>query len=290
MPASETLVPSKGSTTAADGTTLGWLSLGEGPGLVIVHGAMQSARSQLDLAQLLAPHHRVHLVDRRGRGLSGPYPQASTYTDLEAGDLAAVLAATGARNVMAISSGALIAMRTAVAVPSVERLVAFEPALGLDGSMRIDMFARFQRELANGDLPDAMVTSMIAAEMGPALFRKVPRALLRPMIRKMLNSPTKDGEIPIGDLVTALRVDMSVVRENADALADFAAVRTRTLLIDGTRTRPYLRKAVAQLAGVIPDSRRVSLDGTNHGATQNRDQWGKPDVIAPVLLEFLANS
>ena len=41
------------TVNSADGTPLGILSLGNGPGVVIVHGAMQSATSQLDLAGLL---------------------------------------------------------------------------------------------------------------------------------------------------------------------------------------------------------------------------------------------
>ena len=68
-----------GTTTGRDGVDLGWTSLGQGPGLVIVHGSMQSGRSQLELAQLLAPHFTVHLLDRRGRGRSGPYPQHGPY-------------------------------------------------------------------------------------------------------------------------------------------------------------------------------------------------------------------
>src|SRR5690606_1802032 len=97
-PDTPTLRP--GRTSASDGTPLGWLSVGAGPGLVVVHGAMQSAHSQVDLARLLARHHEVHLVDRRGRGMSGPYPPSADHLRTEIEDLATVLAATGARDVL----------------------------------------------------------------------------------------------------------------------------------------------------------------------------------------------
>jgi alpha/beta hydrolase family protein len=280
-----------GRATAPDGTTIGWLSVGEGPGLVIVHGSMQSARSQLDLARLLAPHHEVHLMQRRGRRLSGPYPDSPPYTGVEVGDVATVLAATGARAVFAISSGALIALRAALAVAGLDRAIAFEPPLSVRGSVRLDQLDRFQTELAAGDLPGAMVTARLAAEMGPSFMARLPRSWLKAMTRRMLTSRKAQGsedEPSVRELAQALRVDLAIVAENADRLDDFAAIRIPTVLMDGTRTRPYLRTAVAALAGVIPGARRVSLDGTNHGVTQNRDQWGRPGRIAPAILEALA--
>lgn len=288
MPAPQTLDATPGSTIAADGTRLGWLSVGEGPGLVIVHGAMQSARSQLDLARLLAGSRRVHLVDRRGRGLSGPIGAAGPYTGKEVDDLAAVLSATGARDILGVSSGALIALRAGLVVPSIDRIIAFEPPLSIDHSVRLDLLDRFLAELTAGDRPNALVSAMLAAEMGPPPLLKLPRAVLRMMTRPMLNGATKPGDVPISDLVTALRVDMRIVAENAERLQDFAEVRNRTLLLDGTKTRPYLRTATAGLAATIPNSRRISLDGTNHSVTSNRAQRGKPDLVAPVLAEFLA--
>ena len=116
-----------GTTRTPDGTDLGWISLGQGPGLVIVHGSMQSARSQLDLGYLLSEHFTVHLLDRRGRGRSGPYAQDGSRTRAEVDDLAAVLDATAATNVLGISSGAIITLRAALSTPMVGKVAVFEP-------------------------------------------------------------------------------------------------------------------------------------------------------------------
>ncbi len=281
-----------GRVVAPDGTALGWLSVGSGPGLVIVHGAMQSAQSQLDLARLLATEHEVHLVDRRGRGMSGPDPASADFLRTEIEDLATVLAATGARDVLGISSGALIALRALASAPAVRRVAAFEPPLLLDGSARLELIARTRQELDAGDLPNAMVSAMRAAEMGPSALLRLPRPVLRSLARRMLSAkPRTSGEVPqtaIHDLACALAADFAIVTGNAGRLDAFPDIQTPVLLVDGTRTRPYLRAAVEALAGTLPNARRVSLAGTDHGVTGNRKQWGRPERIAPSLLEFFS--
>src|SRR5258708_5303263 len=62
-----------GSVPSQDGTAIGYRQLGHGPGVVLVHGAMESAQSHLQLAEALADAFTVYLPDRRGRGRSGPY-------------------------------------------------------------------------------------------------------------------------------------------------------------------------------------------------------------------------
>src|ERR1700730_11268047 len=61
-----------GSVASRDGTTISYRQLGDGPGVVVLHGAMESARSHVQLAEALANSFTVFLPDRRGRGLSGP--------------------------------------------------------------------------------------------------------------------------------------------------------------------------------------------------------------------------
>ena len=67
-----------GSVSSADGTTIGYLRVGQGPALVILHGSNESARSHTQLALALADAFTVYLPDRRGRGRSGPHRPAMT--------------------------------------------------------------------------------------------------------------------------------------------------------------------------------------------------------------------
>lgn len=261
------------------GGTLACHTVGAGEGLVIVHGAMQSGTSQADLAELLASRHTVHLVDRRGRGRSTARVAAAA--DLEVDDVQAVVEATGARRVLGVSSGAILAARVALRVPSLERLVLFEPPLSIDDSMRLGRTAAFDAARARGDLGGAMAVAMRIAEMGPPWMFRLPIPLLAMMSRRMLTAERKP-------LALGLEADVAIIRANAECLADFAAIATPTLVLDGTATRPYLRKAAAALTATIPGARRVSLEGLFHAATQNRDEFGSPDAVAPTLLDFLA--
>jgi len=292
MERTSTMPLRQGITTRRDGVDLGWTSLGQGPGLVIVHGSMQSGRSQLELGQLLAPHFTVHLLERRGRGRSGPYPQHEPPTEVEVDDLAAVLEATGATDVLGISSGGLITLRAALRTPLVAKAAVFEPPLAVDGSIRLDLIDRFMRESDLDDTVNAMVTGMLAAEMGPALFRRLPRRVLSTMTRRMI-ARDDARDLPAGEphlrlLARLLRIDLTIVAENAERLSEFAAITAPTLLIAGSKTPRYLQTAVATLAVTIPGSQRVVVDGTNHSVTQNRAQYGAPQKVAPHLVRFFA--
>src|SRR5215469_7975959 len=98
-----------GYVTSRDGTTIGYRQLGHGPGVVLLHGAMESAQSHMQLAMALANTFTVYVPDRRGRGLSGPF--GSHYgMQREIEDLDALLAKSGAHNVFGVSAGGLICL------------------------------------------------------------------------------------------------------------------------------------------------------------------------------------
>lgn len=269
------------TTSAADGTTLALHSIGAGADVVIVHGAMQSGVSQRDLATLLADRFRVHLLDRRGRGASGPLPTPPTPGTAVA-DLRAVLDATGARCVMGVSSGALIAVRVALEDDRIERLVLFEPPLSVGGSIDLAGADQVVAAVAASNLARAAAIGMKVAEMGPAWMFGLPLPLLTLASRRMLRSPERRR------MAEALPEDFAIVSANAERAPDFAAITAPTLLIDGTATRPYLRRAISTLAAIIPKSKHVELPGQWHSATQNSDEFGHPELVAPAVADFLA--
>ena len=166
------------SVTSADGATIGYRQLVSGsskkPGVLILHGAMEHSRSHVDLAELISPHFDVYLPDRRGRGLSGPVDTASYGVEKEVDDLVAVLGQTGARNVLGVSSGALVILRTVLEARGralVDKAVIFEPPMLVDGVSKDQqkMLTRFEHEQATGDDVGLLVTSMLIAEMGAPL-------------------------------------------------------------------------------------------------------------------------
>ncbi len=283
--------PRFGSTTSADGRTIGWWSFGSGPGLVVVHGAMQSGMSQRDLA-LQLPGNTVHLLDRRGRGASGPWPVGGVRPEQEVADVVAVAKATASTDLFGVSSGAILLMRAALAEKSITRIGVFEPPLAEGNSMNLDRLPAFLRQYQGGDTVGMMVTALKLAQLGPSFMLGTPDWVLRPVTRSMLNKDDSaglvEGLVHVRDLAAALPADFEIVAQNAQRIQDFVGIGIPTLLLRGTKTRPYLRTAVGALARVIPNNRLVELQGTNHGATQNSDQWGNVGAVAPVLQEFFA--
>ena len=115
------------TTTSADGTTIAFDRVGDGPVIVISPGALCDRGSFAEVAEVLASSYAVVNYDRRGRGDSGDTEPYAIEREVE--DLAAVIAANGgaAVNVMGHSSGAMLGLEAAAAGHPMARLVAYEP-------------------------------------------------------------------------------------------------------------------------------------------------------------------
>src|SRR4051794_37640649 len=81
--------PGEGSVRSADGTTIGFVTQGSGPPLLMVHGGMRSTTAWQPLLRALAPAREVTAMDRRGRGRS-PDAGKPYSLEAEAQDVAAV--------------------------------------------------------------------------------------------------------------------------------------------------------------------------------------------------------
>ena len=62
--------PATGTARSADGTAIGYRQLGDGPGLILVHGGLQASQNLLSLASALSGRFTVYIPDWRGRGIS----------------------------------------------------------------------------------------------------------------------------------------------------------------------------------------------------------------------------
>src|SRR5690349_21042450 len=88
---------STGTVTSKDGTAVRYRRLGQGPGVVILHGSMESAQSHMGLAQALADAFTVYLPERRGHNLPGPF-RRDYCMQQEVEDLDALLNETSTHN------------------------------------------------------------------------------------------------------------------------------------------------------------------------------------------------
>lgn len=274
-----------GTAGSADGTVIGYRSVGSGPAVLLVHGGMKAAQHLMDLAGVLAAGFTVHVPDRRGRGLSGPHG-ADFAVRREVEDLQALAAATGATRIFGLSSGALVTLRTALETPSLERIALYEPPLSVAGSAPIGWVPRYQREIAAGRSASALVTALKGLGTEPA-FERVPRFLLVPFLSlgaRLQRDPSGD-DVPIPELIPTIGYDMRIVREMADTAPDYAALAARVLLLDGGKSPEYLHQAVAELAAVLPHAQRVTFPNLGHDGPEDD---GDPRQVGAALREFFA--
>jgi pimeloyl-ACP methyl ester carboxylesterase len=284
-----------GSVTSADGTTIGYLRVGQGPAVVVLHGSNESARSHTKLAMALADAFTVYLPDRRGRGLSGPHqPGHSMRTEIE--DLAAVLAESGAHKVFGVSVSALIALQAARIVPAIRQIAAYEPALLMDQSGTYTAWVtRFDQEMTRGQVGDALITSLYGLDLAPLAFKVVPRRLLVAATNAAMK---KEDMKAAGEAVTmrkiapTLRYEGLLLAEMAGTIATFADVPADVLLLGGDMKRPaFIRPAFDALARTPPHSRSAVFPGLDHGGSGDpgpANRGGKPETIAPEIRSFFA--
>jgi pimeloyl-ACP methyl ester carboxylesterase len=278
------------SVTSRDGTTIGYRRFGRGPGLILLHGSMSSGAHHVELARLLADTFTVIVPDRRGRGLSGPY-RSGDELQQELEDVAALLAATGATNLWGLSSGACIALHAARTMPAIAKVGIYEPPLIPDRAGAAAFLARFDDEMARGRIGEAMITAMRGAEMGPGWFRALPKALTA---RLAMMGMAQEAKKPAGpyptmrELSQTLHADFAIVAESSGRLDDYREIRANVLLMGGSKSPAFLKRALADLARVLPNAKRVELAGLDHAASWNRDVRGNPGPVADELRRFFA--
>src|SRR4029453_6927367 len=104
-----------------DGTTISYRTVGHGPAVIVIPGAMSTADDYAAFADALGETFTVHTIERRGRGRSGP--QGDHYSiGKECEDVAALRDETVARYLVGHSYGGLVALEAARNNPALTKL------------------------------------------------------------------------------------------------------------------------------------------------------------------------
>jgi pimeloyl-ACP methyl ester carboxylesterase len=283
-----------GSVVSRDGTRIGYLRVGRGPAVVLLHGSNESARSHTRLALALADAFTVYMPDRRGRGLSGPHrPDHSIRTEVE--DLQAVLTGSGAQRVFGVSVSALIALEAARTQPAIRQIAAYEPALLMDTTRYTGWVRRFDQEMAQGKVAAAEITCMYGLDLAPPAFKLMGRRLAEALTNRAMNNEDKKAPsdtVTMRQLAPTLRWEGVLLAETAGTVGSFAEVPAEVLLLGGDMKRPaFIRPAFDAFARTLPHNRRVVFPGLDHGGSANvgpTNRRGKPEIVAPAIRSFFA--
>jgi pimeloyl-ACP methyl ester carboxylesterase len=271
------------TAVSPDGTVIGYQTLGSGEAVILIGGTLRSGRDYLPLARLLAQFLTVHVMDRRGRGASGP--QGAGYSiEKECEDLLAVARQTGAALVFGHSYGGLISLEAARRGSIFRRVAVYEPGVSVAGSMPVSWLGQYRRCLAAGDTLGAFAVMARGAGYAPALLARMPLSVVRALMYCIPSSQWQQLE-PL--LPAALAENEQIAKLDAPTADRFASVTSQVLLLGGTKSPAAITtRALQALHGVIPGSELRLLTGLGHTAPEKK----APTALAEAAGRFLHSS
>lgn len=257
------------SVTSPDGTPIAVFSSGDGPPLLLVHGATADHTTWRSLGPVLEPRFRLLAVDRRGRGASGDGPEYSI--ELEYEDLAAVAdvvadEAGAPVDVIGHSYGGRCALGAALLTPSIGRLVVYEGAPSPPGAD--DLGGQLGRG-GSGYRPAGVERRI--AQLVEAGDRD---AALETFMREIVRMPPADLAAFRADPIWPVRAAAvgTTLRElegeasPAASLEALAGVGQPVLQLLGGESAAPFREATEALDARLRDGRVVVIEGARHAA------------------------
>ncbi|MCE6995185.1 alpha/beta fold hydrolase [Saccharothrix sp. S26] len=247
-----------GTVISADGTTIGFSRVGDGPAVVLVDGAccFRGGGPMPAVAQALTGY-TAYTYDRRGRGEStdrGPYA-----IEREVEDLAAVVeAAGGTAFAHGFSSGAVLALHAAAAGVPLRALALLEPPLSFEEPTGPDPRDEIDALVAAGRRGDAVIRFQVACGIPEEFTAGIRESPGWPALEAMAHTTSYDLTI-------------------TGTVPDLASVTAPTLVLDSEGSDERLRGWADGVAGHLPNARRRTLAGDWHGVA--------PDVLAAALAE-----
>ncbi|WP_336343689.1 alpha/beta fold hydrolase [Halalkalicoccus ordinarius] len=244
------------TVTSADGTAIAFERTGSGPPLVLVHGGACDHRfwDLSDVRSTFAERYTVYAMDYRGVGGSGD--DAAAYElEREFEDVAAVVESIDEPvTLLGHSSGALLSLEAALRTDDLHELVLYEPPIPV-GDHELydeDVLAEMKRLLDDGENERVLV--LFLREIAQSTPEEIDAQRSAP-----------DWQ----DLVDAAHVwprSVQAIGEYEFDAARFTEMTTRTLLLSGSESPPFLRDATMAVHDALPNSRLVTLDGHGHEA------------------------
>jgi pimeloyl-ACP methyl ester carboxylesterase len=258
--------------TSKDGTRIGTTTIGSGPAIVLVDGALcwRASGPSGPLAEQLKDRFTVTTYDRRGRGESGDTEPYAIAREVE--DLAAVIeAAGGSAAVYAISSGVPLALAAAETGVPITKMVLYEAPIYTDDSHRVDptYVQRLQDFIAAGN--NSAAVKLFMRNVGVPGFGILIMQLMG-IIRKLaVVGPTLAYDTALcSPLWTSTPPPASA----------WANARMPVLNIGGGKSDAWMQNAQLAISKALPNATHKTLPGQNHMVAAT--------AIAPLIKEFIA--
>lgn len=242
---------------APDGTRIAIFVTGEGPPMVLVHGAAADHTTFRVVEPLLATRYAVHSIDRRGRGASGD--GAGYAIEREFDDLAVVVDTVASRSgrgvdVVGHSFGGRVGLGAALRTANLRRLVVYEgaPAPPDAPYQARDLVPRL-RSLADAGRNDELLVTFLAEVIG----------MSRADVAAYRANPVWSARVAAAPtIVREIEAEVSA----AAGLDVLGGIRIPVLQILGGASLPAFRSATEALDARLADGRVAVIEGAKHAA------------------------
>lgn len=269
----------KASLISSDGTTIGYQSIGNGPDLLIIHGALSDSCHFTTLAKELAETYRVHMMDRRGRGMSGPQgPEYSMIKECE--DVAAVQQATQAQMVFGHSYGGLVALETARLFNLFSSITLYEPGVVLQSQPEDwNWLSDYEKAIQKIDNRSAFAHFVQGAGHSP--LSKLPLWYAKLMLRIFIRGEHWSG---LEALLQQNLLEHKEVRRLAGTYHQYQALQAKVLLAYGGKSPQAVKDMIHTLNSTIAKSEVLEIPRLEHLSPENRYE---PVKVAALIKPFL---
>jgi pimeloyl-ACP methyl ester carboxylesterase len=253
-----------------DGTRIGCEVLGDGPPLLAIHGTTADRARWSPVRDGLAVRYRLHLMDRRGRGLSADEAPGPYSIEREAEDIRAVVAAIGEPAFLLVHSyGATCALAAATDCPGIARMLAYEPAFGVSDDFPVAAVPEMEVALALGDRDAAL----------QAFFRRALN-LDDAAIDALRATPVWQAR-----LAAVHTLPREMLAADAFRPGDLAAVGPAMRLLLGTESPGHLNASTRAAHAAAPGSELRELPGHAHAAMD-----ADPELFVAEVEDWLGHA
>ena len=262
-----------------DGAKISYLTMGSGPSVLVIPGALSMAADYAAFASALAEHFTVHIIERRGRGLSSP--QGDDYSILkEREDVLALQQETGASLLVGHSFGGLVTLEVARNNPLFTKVAVYEPGVSIDGSIPMHWMPGYEKKLAEKKYLDAFVEFSLG--VGPERARNTPPWLMKLLLPLFLSS--HERKLRLGLLPENLREHQEVARLDS-SYENYREIPADVLLMYGGKSNvTWVDMSMERLAAVLPRSETKEFPKLDHFGIDKR---APREVAKAVSVYFL---
>lgn len=261
-----------------DGTRIGYLSVGEGPSVLVIPGVLSMAVDYAAFARALSEHFTVHTIERRGRGESGP--QGDDYSIVqECEDVLALQNETAAALLVGHSYGGLIALEVARNNKAFRKIAVYEPGVSIEGSMPTAWMAGYEKKLSEKRNVDALVDFTLAD--APPRIQRMPRWLMKLLFLVLISSSRQYRQM-LDLLHQNLREWREIARLDS-SYEHYREIAGAVLLMYGGRSdSKAVTLAMERLAVILPRSETKEFPRLDHFGIERT----APREVAKVVSDY----